>query len=61
MNYLQDIIFLVNKSEKELEDEIKRVCSIMHFPTQKIGKALGIEIESPFLNQKVIELANQFQ
>jgi len=51
--------FLVNKSEKELEDEIKRVCSIMHFPTQKIGKALGIEIESPFLNQKVIELANQ--
>ena len=51
--------FLVSKSEKELEDEIKRVCSIMHFPTQKIGKALGIEIESPFLNQKVIELANQ--
>ena len=51
--------FLVNKSENELEDEIKRVCSIMHFPTQKIGKALGIEIESPFLNQKVIELANQ--
>jgi asparagine synthase (glutamine-hydrolysing) len=51
--------FLVNKPEKELEAEIKRVCSIMHFPTQKIGKALGIEIESPFLNQKVIELANQ--
>jgi len=51
--------FLVNKPEKELEAEIKRVCSVMHFPTQKIGKALGIEIESPFLNQKVIELANQ--
>ena len=51
--------FLVNKAEKELEDEIKRVCSIMHFPTQKIGKALGIKIESPFLNQKVIEIANQ--
>ena len=51
--------FLVNKPEKELESEIKRVCSVMHFPTQKIGKALGIEIESPFLNQKVIELANQ--
>ena len=51
--------FLVNKPENELEAEIKRVCSIMHFPTQKIGKALGIEIESPFLNQKIIELANQ--
>ena len=51
--------FLINKPEAELEKEIKRVCSVMHFPTQKIGKALGIEIESPFLNQKVIELANQ--
>ena len=50
--------FLVNKSEKELESEIKRVCSVMHFPTQKIGKYLGIKIESPFLNQKVIEMAN---
>ena len=51
--------FLVNKPENELEVEIKRVCSIMHFPTQKIGKALGIGIESPFLNQKIIELSNQ--
>ena len=51
--------FLINKPEAELEKEIKRVCSVMHFPTQKIGKALGIEIESPFLNQKIIELADQ--
>ena len=45
--------------EKELEKEIKRLCSIMHFPSQKIGKALGVKIESPFLNQNVAELANQ--
>ena len=51
--------FLVNKPENELEAEIKRVCSVMHFPTQEIGKALGIKIESPFLNQKIIEIANQ--
>ena len=51
--------FLVNKPENELEAEIKRVCSIMHFPTQKIGIELGIKIESPFLNQKIIELASQ--
>ena len=51
--------FLVNKPENELDAEIKRVCSIMHFPTQKIGMALGIKIESPFLNQKIIELASQ--
>ena len=51
--------FLVNKPENELDAEIKRVCSIMHFPTQKIGKELGVKIESPFLNQKIIELSNQ--
>ncbi len=49
--------FLINKQEDQLEKEIKRVCSIMHFPTQEIGKALGITIESPFLNNSVIELA----
>ena len=49
--------FLVNKSEEELEKEIQRVCSVMHFPTQKIGKALGISVESPFLNEKIVEFA----
>jgi asparagine synthase (glutamine-hydrolysing) len=51
--------FLINKSEEELEKEIKRVCSVMHFPTQEIGKALGVNIESPFLNESVISLANK--
>ena len=49
--------FLVNKTEQELEKEIKRICSVMHFPTQKIGKALGITVESPFLNENVIKIA----
>jgi len=51
--------FLINKPEEELETEIKRVCSVMHFPTHEIGKKLGINIESPFLNESVIKLANQ--
>ena len=51
--------FLINKPEEELDEEIKRVCSIMHFPTQKIGKALGIGIESPFLNDIVVKLAKE--
>ncbi|MGH1566831.1 MAG: asparagine synthase C-terminal domain-containing protein [Nitrosopumilus sp.] len=51
--------FLINKSEEELDAEIKRVCSIMHFPTQKIGNALGVNIESPFLDNKVIEFAKK--
>lgn len=49
--------FLINKSEEELEKEIKRICSVMHFPTKKIGNALGITVESPFLNEKVIKIA----
>jgi asparagine synthase (glutamine-hydrolysing) len=51
--------FLINKPEEELESEIKRVCSVMHFPTQKIGKSMGISIESPFLEESVIELAKK--
>ena len=50
--------FLVNKPKDELDAEIKRVCSIMHFPTQEIGKALGIKIESPFLNQEVRKISD---
>jgi len=47
--------FLINKPEDELEKEIQRVCAVMHFPTQKIGKALGVVVESPFLDEKIIE------
>ena len=49
--------FLIKKPEDELEKEIQRICSIMHFPTQKIGKALGVEVESPFLDERIIEFA----
>ena len=49
--------FLLKKSEEELDREIQRITSIMHFPTRKIGKALGVEVESPYLNQPVIEFA----
>ncbi len=51
--------FLINKPEEELEAEIKRVCSVMHFPTQKIGESMGISIESPFLDESVVELAKK--
>jgi len=51
--------FLINKSGDELDREIQRVCSVMHFPTQKIGNALGVKVESPFLNEKIIEFAKE--
>ena len=51
--------FLVNKPRGEIEGEIKRICSVMHFPTQKIGKALGVEVESPFLSDPMQEIAGE--
>ena len=51
--------FLIHKSNEELEKEIKRICSVMHFPTQKIGKDLGVKIESPFLSEEVIDFAEK--
>lgn len=29
----------------------------MHFPTQKIGKYLGLKVESPFLDEDVVDFA----
>ena len=49
--------FLINKHRDDLEKEIQRVCSVMHFPTQQIGNALGIKVESPFLDEKIIDFA----
>jgi len=51
--------FLINKPLDELEKEVQRVCSVMHFPTQEIGKFLGIRVESPFLDKKIIEFAKE--
>ena len=49
--------FFLKMDETEIEKNLKRIWKIMHFPTQKIGKSLGIKIESPFLNEAVIDFA----
>lgn len=49
--------FLLNKNIAELELDLERIAKIMHFPSQKIGKALGIEVESPFCSDDVVEFA----
>ena len=51
--------FLLKKSEKELEDELKRIKEIMHFPSRDIAESLDMKIETPFLDQKVIEFSNK--
>lgn len=49
--------FLLNKTGEELDNEIQRVCKIMHFPSKKIGDSIGVRVETPFLGKKIIEFA----
>ena len=51
--------FLTNMTDEKLEQELERIGRIMHFPTQKIGEHMKIKIESPFLDDKVIEFAQK--
>lgn len=49
--------FLLNKTIPDLESDLKRIAKIMHFPSQKLGQALGIKVESPFCSDLVKEFA----
>lgn len=49
--------FFLRKEGKELEDDLKRIWKVMHFPTQHIAKSLGIGLELPFLNESVVKYA----
>ncbi len=51
--------FLRDKSGDQLQKELDRIYSTMHFPAQKIGESLGVVVESPFLDGRVVELARQ--
>ena len=51
--------FLLNKTKKDLRAELERIYSIMHFPTLKIGNALGVKVETPYLDDKVKEIAKE--
>ncbi len=49
--------FMLKKSETELTEELKRIKKIMHFPSHDIAKSLEMKIESPFLDDRIIEFA----
>ncbi len=51
--------FLLKKSEVDLEKDLKRIWSIMHFPSFELGKALGVTVEAPFLDKEVVEIAEK--
>tara|TARA_B110001454_G_scaffold64729_1_gene62867 strand:+ start:1274 stop:2221 length:948 start_codon:yes stop_codon:yes gene_type:complete len=50
--------FLLKKSEKELVEELKRIKKIMHFPSKDIAESLNMRVETPFLNEDVIEFSD---
>ena len=50
--------FLLKKSEEELVEELKRIKKIMHFPSKDIAESLNMRVETPFLNEDVIEFSN---
>lgn len=49
--------FFLRKQGTELQKDLERIWEIMHFPTQQIGKSLGIGVESPFLEERVVKYA----
>lgn len=49
--------FLIKKQGNELAVDLKRIAKIMHFPSQKIGQALGVKVESPFCDKTIMEFA----
>jgi asparagine synthase (glutamine-hydrolysing) len=42
---------------KKLEEEVKRLWGIMHFPSVTIGNFFNVKITSPFLDEKFIKFA----
>jgi asparagine synthase (glutamine-hydrolysing) len=50
--------FLLKKSEEELDEELKRIKRIMHFPSKDIAKSLNMKVETPFLNEDVMRFSD---
>ena len=50
--------FLLKKSNDELDEELKRIKKIMHFPSKDIARALRMKVETPFLNEDVIKFSD---
>ncbi|HET8720169.1 MAG TPA: asparagine synthase C-terminal domain-containing protein [Candidatus Nitrosotenuis sp.] len=49
--------FLLSKNSEDLEQDLKRIEKIMHFPSRQIGQSLGVTVEMPFCNKEVVDFA----
>lgn len=43
---------------QNLGDELRRLRKIMHFTSHKIGRFMGVQVESPFLDRTVMDIAS---
>lgn len=49
--------FFQRMSQPELQKDLERIWKIMHFPSLSISKDLGISLQAPFLDKKIMEYA----
>lgn len=49
--------FFKRMAASELEDDLKRIWRVMHFPSLMISNSIGIELCTPFLDDKVVGYA----
>ncbi len=49
--------FFQRMTTVELQKDLERIWQVMHFPTKMIGNSMGVNVEMPFLNDKVVEYA----
>ncbi len=51
--------FLLKKTDQELDEELKRIKRIMHFPSKDIARSLDMTVETPFLDEQVIKFSDE--
>ena len=51
--------FFKRMSPKELQKDLERIWSVMHFPSREISRSLGIKLNTPFLEDTVSEYAKK--
>ena len=48
--------FLIEKTDDEISNELKRLKGIMHFTSEQIANELGISVQMPFIDKNIIEM-----
>lgn len=51
--------YLLRLEDERLEQELKKLWSIMHFSSATIGRELGVAVKMPYLDREFLELAKK--